>query len=70
MTSIYFHNVTYIRLYKEKLSSGNDCLTVDYSREGDDHGSISFFLDDKLGTVRVLKSLIECLEQEMEELNE
>jgi len=68
MTNIYFHNVTDISLYNEKLSSGNDCLTVDYSRENDDCGSISFFLDDKTETVRVLKCLIECLEQEMEEL--
>ncbi len=70
MTNIYLHNVEDISLYNEKLSSGNDCLTVDYSRKGDDCGSISFFIDDKIETVRLLKGLVECLEQEMEELNE
>ena len=70
MTNIYLHNVNEISLYNEKLSSGNDCLTVDFSRKGDDCGSISFFIDDKAKTVQVLKGLIECLEQEMEELSE
>ena len=70
MTNIYLHNVEDISLYNEKLSTGNDCLTVDYSRKGDDCGSICFFMVDKIETVRLLKGLVECLEQEMEELSE
>ena len=67
MTNIYLHNVKDISLYNEKLSSGNDCLAVDYSQKGYGHGSICFFLDDKVKIVQVLKGLLECLEQEMED---